>query len=87
MAAPFVAQSDMTQSSEAIGIVVIWLMLLGPALFGLAALVFGLKLLKRAKRGGENQKILKGFAALLLLAAFGVGTCYTLMFAGGLGIH
>jgi hypothetical protein len=74
----------MTQSSEAFGVVAIWMMLLAPAIFGTAALVFGLHLLNRAKQAGENKMILRGFAVLLLLAAFGVGTCYAL-FTGGLG--
>lgn len=68
--------------AEAFGVIVIWAMLAGPALFGIAALAFGLKLLSRAKQDGENKRILRGFAALLLLTAFGIGTCYTLMFSG-----
>jgi hypothetical protein len=72
----------MSGPGEALGVVVIWTLVLGPAIFGIAALIFGLKLLKRAKQGGPNQSILRGFAALLLLAAFGVGTCYALMFRG-----
>lgn len=73
----------MNELGEAVGIIAVWAMLLGPAIFGIAAVIFGLRLLGRAKQGGDNQKILRGFAALLLLAGFGVGTCYAVLFTGG----
>ena len=66
----------MSGPGEALGVVVIWAMVFGPAIFGIAALIFGFKLLRRARQGGPNQTILRAFAALLLLAAFGIGTCY-----------
>lgn len=59
------------------------LLLLAPALVGLAALVGGVFLV--VKREGEEKlgvgRAVAGIFCLLL--AFGVGTCYAVVFLGG----
>ena len=60
------------------------LMLIGPAVLGLACLGVGIALFANSKTPeGKTQVVHVVFATIFILAALGIGSCYGVMFLGG----
>ncbi|MBA3938495.1 MAG: hypothetical protein H0X38_13635 [Planctomycetes bacterium] len=58
------------------------LILLLPAVFALVAVVIAIVLARRlSKESPAGRKLLWVFIVLLCLAAFGIGTCYVMVFS------
>ena len=55
------------------------LMVFGPALLGVAALVVGIRLLRKPGNAKVNTTARTVFGALLILFALGVGACYGML--------
>ena len=63
---------------------VIYLLVFGPALLGVVALIFGLSLLRRAQDNDDGERSTQTLtsigAVLCLLLALGIGGCYAVMY-------
>jgi hypothetical protein len=59
-------------------------LILGPAVVGVIALVVGIRVLSKPKRGTANTNAQNIFGVLCLLVALGIGACYGLMLVGNL---
>ena len=67
----------------------IWILLVAPAVLGLGALVAGILLLTRGPVSEEDAERARGATLALRIAAgfcfliaFGIGSCYAVMFMG-----
>lgn len=64
--------------------VAVLLLIWGPAILGLGALIFGIYLLNKRREAPRSLGI-SVFAWLLIASFFGVGTCYALVFNTNFG--
>lgn len=62
----------------------LWLLVVGPALVGITALVVGIVMLQKPQGAEVNTTARVVVASICLLLALGIGACYGVMFLGGL---